>query len=291
LRAIPDELADAPLGERVGHLYECEQLSTYQVARIVGMDRQRVGRLLRQSGIALKPRGAGRKRLPDARVETVADLYTRARLSTTEIAALTGVPSRTIRDWLRARGVPMRTRGRMNREDRQAAPAEALIELYVRSGLSAAETGRLLGMSHHVVLRTAHDLGLPVRTVGPAPRRGPAEIELIDALYADPAVRQVLARNNITAIPAGGSIWERFPARLPLSPELAADLYVGCGLSARHIELISGVPGMTVRKILSSHGVTLRGPGGRSPFMRRWRCGSPAGRPAAGASRDREDQG
>jgi hypothetical protein len=51
-------------------------------------------------------------------------------------------------------------------------PADTLAELYVRAGLSAAETGRLLGVSKQVVLRAAHDEGFPVRVGGPAPIRG-----------------------------------------------------------------------------------------------------------------------
>jgi hypothetical protein len=280
---VPGDRPDASLVDRVSHLYECEQLSTYRVAEVVGINRQRVGRILRKAGIVVKPRGAGRRRQPDARAELVGDLYVRRRLSSTEISALTGIPSRTIRDWLRAGGVPTRTRGPINREDRLAAPAEALIKLSVRGGLSAAETGLLLGVSLRVVLRTAHDLGLPVRIGGPPPRHGPAEIELVDALYADPLVRGALERHGIAAVPAGGAIWERFPARLPIDPDLITELYVNCGLGLRHIELLSGTPAETLRLVLRRQGVPLRDPGGRSPFMRRWRrsysagLGQPAG--------------
>jgi hypothetical protein len=55
-------------------------------------------------------------------------------------------------------------------------------------------------------------------------------------------------------------------------PELARELYVRCGLGLRHIELISGQPAETVRALLHAHEITLRPPGGRSPFMRRWRA-------------------
>ena len=143
----------------------------------------------------------------------------------------------------------------------------------MRGGLSAAETGKLLGVSFRVVLRTAHDLGLPVRLGGPPPWYGPAEIKLVDAIYADPLVRRALARHAVAPVQAGGPIWERFPASLPVSPELAAELYVGCGLGLRHIELLSGTPAQTVGGSLRRQGVRLRDPGGRSPFMRRWRRG------------------
>ncbi len=259
----------------ISHLYDCQGLSTYEIAKRVGLSRQRVGRLLNKAGVAVKPRGAGRQRKPDPQQAALTDLavrlYENSNLSSREISVLTGMPERTVRDRLRDRGVRMRTRGRANREDRAAAPAEALVELYIRAGLSAAEAGRRLGVPGRVVLRTAHDQGLPVRIGGPEPRHGPSEIELIDALYADPMVRQILSKNGILPRPAGGPIWQRFPVPVYISPELARELYVPCGLGLRHIELITGQPAETVRDLLRAQGISLRQQGGRSPFMRRWR--------------------
>jgi hypothetical protein len=261
----------------VSHLYDCQGLSTYEIAKLVGIGRQRVGRLLTKAGVPVKPRGAGRQRQLDAEQAALTDLavrlYVRSNLTSSEISAMTGVPERTIRDRLHARGVRMRTRGRLNREDRTAAPAEALAELYVAAGLTAAETGRHLGVPARVVLRTAHDQGLPVRMGGPEPHRGPREIKLIDALYADPLVRHALSRHGIAPRSTTGPIWQRFPVPVVIGPELAKELYMSCGLGLRHIELISGQPAETVRALLHAQGVSLRPPGGRSPFLRRWRKG------------------
>jgi hypothetical protein len=225
--------------------------------------------------VAVKPRGAGRPRRPGAEEAALSDLavrlYLQSNLSSGQISALIGVPERTVRGRLRAQGVRMRTRGRSSREDRVAAPVEALAQLYVHAGLTAAETGRQLGVPGRVVLRTAHDQGLPVRVGGPEPRHGPSEIELIDALYADPLVRRALLRQGVAARPGKGSIWERFPIPVDVSPDLAKELYLACGLGLRHIELISGQPAETVRALLRGQGIKLRPPGGRSPFMRRWR--------------------
>jgi hypothetical protein len=259
----------------VSHLYECQGLSTYEIAKAVGISRQRVGRLLRKAGVPVKPRGAGRPRPPGAEQTALTDLaerlYLQSNLSSGQISALLGVPERTIRSRLRTRGVPMRTRGRSKREDRATAPVEALGQLYVRAGLTAAEIGRRLGVPGRVVLRTAHDQGLPVRIGGPAPRNGPSAIELIDALYADPLVRRALLRHGIALRPGRGPIWQRFPAPVDVSPDLAKELYASCGLSLRHIELISGQPAETIRSRLRGQGIKLRSPGGKSPFMRRWR--------------------
>ena len=64
---LPDESGAAPA--RLAHLYLCEGLSTYGIAQLTGLDRQRVTRLLHRAGVPLRPRGAGgdppRPRRPD----------------------------------------------------------------------------------------------------------------------------------------------------------------------------------------------------------------------------------
>jgi len=126
-------------------------------------------------------------------------------------------------------------------------------------------------VSRNIVLRSAHDQGLPVRVGGAPPSRGPSEIELLTALYADSQVRQVLRRHSIPVVPQTGPIWERFPAPQPLTVELVTDLYEGCGLSTHHIEMLTGRPAAAAASVLRTSGVNLRPAGGRSPFMRRWR--------------------
>lgn len=258
------------------HLYECTGMSTYRIGELTGIDRQRVTRLLGRAGIPLKPRGAGRPRHRDekrvATDELLVMLYSKLGCSSAQVSAMTGVPQRTVRARLRARGVRMRTRGPMNREDRITLPADELERLYVNAGLSAADTGRLLHISGQIVLRTAHDHGMPVRIGGPEPSDGPTEIELVEALYADPLVQEMLSRHGIARRPAGGPIWLRFPVPLPVGRELAEDLYLTCGLAVRHIELVTGQPAETILRLLRAHGIPRRPPGGRSPFLRRWRA-------------------
>ena len=65
------------------------------------------------------------------------------------------------------RSLRVRTRGGWRREDRRALPACPLRMLYCGYGLSADDVARKLGTSRKIVLRTAHDLGLPS---GPAAR-------------------------------------------------------------------------------------------------------------------------
>lgn len=72
--------------------------------------------------------------------------------------------------------------------------------------------------------------------------------------------------------PAGGGLWERFPDPVVLTAPMLTDFYDGTGLSLTHIELLIGRPAITIQRALLAAGVTLRAPGGRSPFMRRWRA-------------------
>ena len=167
--------------------------------------------------------------------------------------------------------IAVRTRGGWNREDRRTVPAEVLDDLYTRLGLTADEVGRRLGTSRNTVLRSAHALGVPVRAGGAVPVQGPEEIELVEALYADPMVGEVLTRHGVPRVPPFGPIWQRFPVPHVLTAELATELYSSCGLGLHHIELLTGRPAATVGNLLHAIGVPLRPAGGRSPFMRRWR--------------------
>jgi len=271
----------------LAHLYICLGLSTYRIAARTGIDRQRVTRALHTAGVPLRPRGVGRLRPvrdPDGRQcppWLLRELYEEARLNSRQIATILGMPERTVRDRLHRAGVSMRTRGGWNREDRVTVPADVLRVLYAELGMTAAELGQRLGLSGNTVLRSAHALGVPVRSGGAVPLSGPDEIELVSALYADPLVAGVLAAHDIPHVPAGGPLSHRFREPLPLTTPLVKDLYWGCGVSLNHIELLTGQASGTIRKFSQRAGIPLRPAGGRSPFMRRWRSGlgaSPAER-------------
>ena len=102
-------------------------------------------------------------------------------------------------------------------------------------------------------------------------RRGPSELELLEALYADVTVRGVLERYGVPISPLSGPTWQRFPVASALTSELVAELYSGCGLALHHIELLTGRPAATVASLLRTCGVPLRDAAAKSPFMRRWR--------------------
>ena len=118
-------------------------------------------------------------------------------------------------------------------------------------------------MSRRIVLRSARDQGLPDRVGGAPPSRGPSEIELLAALYADPQVRAILERHNVPVVPGTGPIWERFPVPHRLTTDLVADLYDGCGLSLSHTEMLTGRPAAAAAALLRASGRQLRPAGGR----------------------------
>jgi hypothetical protein len=261
----------------LGHLYSCQGLSTYQIAARTGADRQRVTRLLHLAGLPLRPRGAGRLRpvrstgdLPGLPMVMRA-LYEDARLTSEQVGAVLGLSGRTVRDRLRRYGIKARSRGRWSREDRMIVPVEVLQLLYGELGMTAAEAGTRLGMSADKVLRAAHAHGIPVRSGGAVPTDGPQEIELVGALYADPLISVVLTAHDIPRVPPGGPLSQRFPKPVPLTAPLVKDLYWGCGAGLNHIELVTGQAAMSVRGLMLREGIALRDPGGRTPFMRRWR--------------------
>lgn len=271
--------ADSWPPERLAHLYVCRELSTYRIAELTGLDRQRVTRALHRAGVPVRPRGVGRFRPVRRRADPpdlprlIVELYETAKLSSRQIAAVTGMPERTVRDRLRRYGIRARHPGGWNREDRRTVAAEILQELYERLGMTAAEVGEVIGASRATVLRSAHDLGLAVRTGGAVQLPGPEEIELVRALYDDDLIALVLVLHDIPQIPPGQPIWARFPEPVPLSTPLVKDLYWYCGAGLNHIELLTGQPAMTVRGFMRREGIPLRPPGGRTPFLRRWRTG------------------
>ena len=92
--------ADSWPPDRLAHLYLCRGLSTYVIAGISGIDRQRVTRLLRRAGVPVRPRGAGRLRPvrrndPPGLPQLISELYEAGRLSSRQIGSVTGLPERS----------------------------------------------------------------------------------------------------------------------------------------------------------------------------------------------------
>lgn len=258
-------------------LYTCGGWSIRQIADHLRIERNQLGHLLKQAGVAIAPKGAGRprprRRMPDRPdlSSLLEEFYVRRRLPAESVGRLLGLSAATVRSRLRRYGFGVRTKGWASREDRRIVCAAEAEELYCVRRLSADEVARVLGTHRRVILRMAHDQGWPVRLGGNPPRSEPSEIQLIAALYEDGLVRAVLRHHGIPLVPAGGPIWQRFPRPVNLTCDALRDLYDVCGITTQHIELLTGHPAQTVAGRLRSNGIALRPRGGRSPFLRRWR--------------------
>ena len=105
-------------------------------------------------------------------------------------------------------------------------------------------------------LRSGHSYGLPIRPGGAAPLV-PADVRLIEDLYADDLVRTVLDRHRLPRRAPTGGIAIRFPEPVALTQELVRDLYQQAGCSSTHIELLTGQAAATVRRRMAEWGIHL----------------------------------
>lgn len=267
---------------RIVSLYCDSGLSTRRISELVHVDRQRVTRILRRSGVEVAARGFGRRR--PLRVEgavsqaVLSYLYVDCRISSVQIGRALGVSDRFVRSRLKIWGIETRTKGQWNREDRRDVDVDDLICLYLEKEWTARDVGKELGVSGAIVLRSAHSEGLPVRegAISDSTHRG--DVRLLEALYADSRVLAVLEDHALPVVDSPGPLWARFPKPLTLSASLLRALYVECGLSCFHVELLTGVPMSTVYRRLKELGIERRPHGGRSPFLKRLRDDMSSGR-------------
>jgi hypothetical protein len=178
--------------------------------------------------------------------ERVAHLRACQHLPAAKIAALTGIDRQTINRLLFEVVAEAGPGGPARRTPRQAAEDEWVDQVLA-------------------------DVPRQRRRTRSSSARGPSEIELLTALYADPEVRQVLDKHGVPVSTLAGPAWKRFPAPQPLTADLVSDLYEGCGLSLHHIELLTGRPAAAAGAVLRGKGIRLRPAGATSPFMQRLR--------------------
>lgn len=69
-----------------------------------------------------------------------------------------------------------------------------------------------------------------------------ATVALIEALYRDAVISEIVDRHHLPRRPAGGDIAARFPDSVALTAALLRDLYADAGCSSAHIELLTGLP-------------------------------------------------
>ena len=217
---------------------------------------------LRADGVR-RPSGAPRRLAPSPPAAELRRLYVEQGWTLAELVAhyRTGRPN--VRAWLDEAGVPVAPR--MTRAQRRRLPESEVIDSYWDRGWSASEIAAGMGTTVDQVLRCLHDARAPVRLgLG---RDG--ALCVIDQLYADPEVLAALARHSIASRPEPGPIAERFPEPCRLTIPVLRSLYDRLGLSARHVELLTGVPEDQVLDALHAAGIPVRPLGSFSPWRQR----------------------
>lgn len=255
----------------VVHCYVEGEETAAQLARRLGVPYGRVLDELRRAGVTTNRRRQRRPRklsaddIAWATARHVVDGW-----SLGPIAEHLSCTTVTVSRALKANGVDVSRRPSPSRHDRIEAPVERVEELYVRDRQTAEQVGDALDVRGGIILRTGHAHGLPIRPPGPNPRI-PAEVHLIEALYGDELVSDVLTRHGVDRRPAVGAIAVRFPEPEPLTPDLVRELYVVAGCSSLHIELLTGQSEAVVRRRMHEWGIAFRSGPRNAPALRRIR--------------------
>lgn len=279
---LPTRHPPVPLpvpAEELARMYG-EGMTAAEIATSIGVDAKRVVRELRAVGVTFDPsrrlralrdhyaRRSAEPVLGPDEAAWVEQRYIVDRWPMSRIAAESGRSVRAVRRHLVSRGIEIVRHPSPSREDRREAPVDDIEKLYVRDGHTAEAVGESLEVGSHIVLRTAHSYGVPIRPGGQPV--GPAEVRLIEALYDDEEVRAVLERHGVEPRPAIGGIAARFPEPVPLTPALIADLYHGAGCSSVHVELLTGQAEGVVRERMHAWRIPFREQH-RSPVLTRIR--------------------
>jgi len=270
---------DAETAQDIRQLYVVEGWSIRRIADHFAISRPKVAGALRQNGVEIAIKGAGRPRpktqgaLGPGLQHAIVQLYVERRLTRAQVARTLEITEHRVRECLRALSVRPRSRGRGTRQDRQRVALSDLEALYVDAELPADAVAARIGATRGQVLATAHEQGVPVRVGGPA--NNARSVELLAALYSDAEVVDALHLHGVSLRRQPGSITERFPRPSPLSVDLLEDLYLKCGLSTTQIELVTGQAAATVRRHLRESRIPIRAAGGLAPFTRRVRRALP----------------
>ncbi|HEY5149380.1 MAG TPA: helix-turn-helix domain-containing protein, partial [Mycobacterium sp.] len=272
---------------QVAAMYRAEPITAAEIARRLGISTGRALAALHREGVDLDPgrqaaavRAAGTRRrgtvpsLPADQADQAVRYYRDEGWSTRMIGEQLGVSAAKVRAELRRRGIPVHRRpptGPGSRASRSEVPVEKLRKLYVDSEWSAQDVAAQLDSGVHVVLRTGHAHGVPIRQGGGGSPAVTAAVAVIDGLYRDEQISEVLDRHAVPRRPAGGNIAVRFPDPVPLIPQLLDELYHVAGCSSSQIELLTGQPQVVVRAGMRRLGIALR-PEHMSPALLRLRA-------------------
>jgi transposase len=263
--------------ELLTDLYLGQQLSAPAIAGQLGYSAEQVRNALARVGIPRRRGGekdwSGR---PPLSKDLLTRLYVQERLSVNAIAAALGYGAFKIREALDLHGIPTKRPSEWRRHfrPRTEIDKDLLEELYVGQQLSGEAIGHLLRVHPTTVRLRLHEYGIPVRPGGDWGKEDAGTVALRQ-LYHDPEVMSVLRRfgvprRELPLQPPDRSTQKYAPPQL--DPALLEALYVGLGLSAFKIELLTGADKFAIFTQLRRAGVPVRSP--TAPLR------PPAGRPA-----------
>jgi len=250
-------------------LYVDQQLDDIAIAALYDVPPVRVRRRRRELGVrrpSSPPPHPQRPSPPAA--EELAQLYLVDKLTLVQLARRYRTSGPVVRGWLTEAGIPVQPR--TSRADRQQLDPHLLRERYEDQQWTAAQIAAEQNTTVQQVLRALHEKGIPVRRGGfPSGQRSEAYL-LLDDLYADPDVLALLQRHHIPVRPHHGPIAARFPQPVSLTTSLLRQGYLGIGLSAQHIELLTGQPAGQILDALHTTAIPVRTiEGTPSPWLAR----------------------
>ena len=194
-------------------MYRAEPITASEIARRLGISTGRVLAALHREGVDIDPgrqaaatRAASARRrgtvpsLPADQAEQAVRYYQEQGWSYRMIGEQLGVSAAKVRAELQRRGIPVHRRqpiGPGSRASRTEAPVDKVRKLYVESEWSAEDVAAQLDSTVNVVLRTGHAHGVPIRQGGGGSPAVTAAVALIDGLYRDEQISEVLDRHAV----------------------------------------------------------------------------------------------
>lgn len=181
----PAELASVPpTTGQLRELYLDAQLSTYQIAELVGVSHTTIWTWLKAAGIPRRPRNWAashqrprrtrpptRPRTRDIDASRLRQLYLDDRQSINQLAKTLDIPPSTVYGHLVRAGIPRRQPGGTGSKN---PGREVLWALHRQQGLSLAAIGRRYGVCDRAVAKWLVAVGIPLPGRGRRPSAPPA---------------------------------------------------------------------------------------------------------------------
>lgn len=237
----------------ITNLYVKKKWSAVRIAKHLDVTDSGVRHRLKSLGL-LRPRAPRDK--PD--IKTIKQLYVEKRWSRRRIAIHFGVSDWLVDDRLMRAGVTLRPRSFLDDETTKKAVIERIKDLYLKEGLTVAETARRVHTDRPTVTRLLKSSGIQV------PRRPDRDVNEILRLYGEegwPADR-IAERFGTTTRVIYHHVFNagltRRSLRPRLDPKKIRKLYVDQEMSGTKIAEMFQVGYKTLAKFLDAEGIERR---------------------------------